>query len=433
MTDIERKLDELDSQLAKVGVSQVLESIQILQQQQQQQQHKQQQQLKEQQKQMLSQQKMFEELIAQNQPLFQQQQQRNEAISVAPAKIHVSDATHSDVNDRHVHAEESQLIKSLGAQVQLLEEEIDSKNATIMRLKKELTLVRANKSTQRDLEIEGLRSKLGKNEDELRALQVKEGEWDIMATKRANEISELMLENYKLVQNVRNLNTEKSQLSHTIDNLERKFASETSEQREQVLQNPRAGKNEVPWKDHNNTSSRKEPPPPDVIFFHDSLGKSINKTISAREGITTKKVRTAKLHQVREEIEKLSTRHAPQLFAIHVGTNDLHTDSVDEVIDKYIEIVATIGKKFPDAKILISHIVIRSDNERLQLMLDLINASLSIEFAGKDHVKVCKHLDIGVEHLKKRDGVHLTDPGTSILSKDLRYAIAKCLRVRIVP
>ena len=65
---------------------------------------------------------------------------------------------------------------------------------------------------------------------------------------------------------------------------------------------------------------------------------------------------------------------------------------------------------------IISHLITRTDNESLQLMIDYINASLSIEFAEDANIKVCRHLNIGPEFLVKNDGVHLNNPGTSKLS-----------------
>ena len=343
-----------------------------------------------------------------------------------------SESDNPNTNDAERLDKENQVIVSLGSQVQLLEEEIDSKNEIIMGLKKEIKVL-DSKSSQHKPEMARLQTELDKKDDEIRVLQVKEGDWDIMASKRANEISELMLANFKLQQKVTTHAAEKEQLHQTINELERKLACSLVPEQSSTVIEPKGDLKDPAKSSNSNNIVKKDPPPrlPDVIFFHDSLGKPINKTISAREGLITKKIQTARLHKVQEEIDKMPASSAPRLFVIHVGTNDLHYDTVDDILDKYVKLVSSIHEKFPQAKVLVSHIVIRNDNESLHLMLDLINASLSIEFADNNQIKVCRHLNIGVEHLKKRDGVHLTDAGTVNLSKNLRYAVANCLNVKL--
>ena len=303
-----------------------------------------------------------------------------------------------------------------------------------MALRKELSEAN-NKPKMLEAELARLQGELRKKEGIIQELQVKEEEWDVMKSKQAEEVQGLILSNYNLSQNVRLLQREKDDLSRTVEDLELKVA------RQGLIPSLRSTESQTEDTPSSATSSSatkpavpKQPPrPTDVIFFHDSLGKSINKTICSREGLTTRKIRKARLHLVKQEIEDLPATSAPRLFVIHVGTNDLHTDTCDDVLDKYISLVAALRTKFPQSKVIISHLITRTDNESLQLMIDYINASLSIEFAEDANIKVCKHLNIGPEFLVKNDGVHLNNPGTSKLSTNLRYAIANSLKVKIVP
>ena len=95
----------------------------------------------------------------------------------------------------------------------------------------------------------------------------------------------------------------------------------------------------------------------------------------------------------------------------------------------YDSLLSLIHSKFPDTKVVLSDMVCRKDKE-FQIMIDYINASLSIEYDKSDYISMCKHPKLGLEYLWK-DGVHLEDSGTSILASDLRKSIAKCADVTI--
>ena len=98
------------------------------------------------------------------------------------------------------------------------------------------------------------------------------------------------------------------------------------------------------------------------------------------------------------------------------------------MIDDYIELLNEIRTRFPNSKVVVSSLVNRKDDEQLQNMIEYINACLTLEYERHSHIHVCKHPDIGLDSLWK-DGLHLTNFGTSKLASDLRAAIAGTLGV----
>ena len=148
--------------------------------------------------------------------------------------------------------------------------------------------------------------------------------------------------------------------------------------------------------------------------------------LAKREGLSTKKFPASRIYTALKHVKAL--KEAPRLFAIHVGTNDLATCSIQEILDGYDELTGEIRSRFPGSKIVLSCLVNRSDDEQLQNMIEYINACLTLEYENDPHIKVCKHPDIGLDSLWK-DGIHLINSGTSRLASDLRAAIAKTLGV----
>ena len=79
---------------------------------------------------------------------------------------------------------------------------------------------------------------------------------------------------------------------------------------------------------------------PDVLFLHDSLGDRINPTILKREGLHTAKKQTYTLEDSFRYVNNLKV--APRVMAIHVGTNNLPRQSIDEILDLYNNLLTLI-------------------------------------------------------------------------------------------
>ena len=244
--------------------------------------------------------------------------------------------------------------------------------------------------TQLDLkneEIQGLT-------DRVSSLEAEKAEWGLLMSKRSNEIQELKLDNFSLIQSLEQAVGVQSELRQTIASLE------------------------------------PAEPPKDVLFLHDSLGKPVNATLCQREGLSTEKALTYTLAEAKTCITRM--KKAPRLIVLHVGTNDLPTknrrDEIDGVLDKVDDLVATIKTKFPKTKILLSLLLPRLDCGWKKRFVQYVNSCLQIDFLDDPRVTLCEHPDVD-EELLAVDKLHLKPEGTAKLAMNLRRAIALALDV----
>ena len=165
---------------------------------------------------------------------------------------------------------------------------------------------------------------------------------------------------------------------------------------------------------------------PDVVFFHDSLGHAINEGIMSKQGLTTRKIVSYTLEDVEHNIRDL--RSQPKAIVIHSGTNDIKNGvSAEEIIDRYQHIVRDLKNKFRDTEVILSSIAPREDNDWGQRQVEYINAAVNRKLG--DNVTFVCNRDLWGRGVKKRDGVHLTEAGTSILASHIKAGITQVLEV----
>ena len=141
-----------------------------------------------------------------------------------------------------------------------------------------------------------------------------------------------------------------------------------------------------------------------------------------------KKRLTYTLDETKKEIETLQV--FPKAVIIHVGTNNLKMNTVEEVSNKISDVTDTILKKAPHTKVIISNIVSRDDNHKYQMMLDYVNACVNLKYSKTENVSISKNINIG-KNCRANDGTHLKPIGTSKLASNLKYSVMKALNIKI--
>ena len=82
--------------------------------------------------------------------------------------------------------------------------------------------------------------------------------------------------------------------------------------------------------------------------------------------------------------------------------------------------------------IVLSTIVAREDEKDLKEKINVINANMKYTFRDNERIFICDNANLNDEKFRWRDGIHLTQHGTSVLATNLKYKIAESLNVKVV-
>ena len=114
---------------------------------------------------------------------------------------------------------------------------------------------------------------------------------------------------------------------------------------------------------------------------------------------------------------------------ILVGTNDIKNNvDADKIISNYENFIKQTNKKLPGTKIVLSNILPREDNHSFQRNVEYVNAAINRKFANLDDLVLVRNNDIG-KKLKRGDGIHLLDPGTSKLASHIKDSVLAILKL----
>ena len=162
----------------------------------------------------------------------------------------------------------------------------------------------------------------------------------------------------------------------------------------------------------------------DIVLIHDSLGHTITEGIMSKEGLRTNKILGYTLEEAFDHVTHLESD--PQALVIHCGTNNIKNgDSVNVIVEKYAKLFREVERRLPNTAIVYSAIAPREDDERKQQIVERVNNAIRSEF-GRDIFYV-RNYDIWGDDLKKRDGVHLTKRGTSMLARNIKAGILQAV------
>ncbi len=226
---------------------------------------------------------------------------------------------------------------------------------------------------------------------------------------------------------------QQSEMHTKQNNLLTKFAANSGkEQKQQAAKNtsPNATAAKI-HKDDDQTESvprsnaNGDPKTADVIFLHDSLGKKINDTIFKKENLSTAKILTYHIGEVRKNLPKRST--PPRACIIHTLTNDITKGTDSHALTKELDsLVAHIKTVYPKTKIIISNIAPRDTHmDRVKYVNSYMNLYHNTGNVSTRSNSTIRYKD------RWEDGIHLEDSGTSILASNLKKATLKALGLQV--
>ena len=188
----------------------------------------------------------------------------------------------------------------------------------------------------------------------------------------------------------------------------------------------------------NNTSDN------DIVLVNSEKSNSSNKSISKKAKKIKKKtiviagdsmvngIEQSKLSQTRHiRVQPLSGAKTEDLEAnpvdllhkdfenilLHVETNNVVSDSPEDIFSKLISLVNTINSSLPKCNAIVSSLIRRTDKRKTNRVCEKVNTLLK---ASK--YRVLDNSNIKEKHLEKR-GIHLNAQGNEILACKLLIAV----------
>ena len=328
-----------------------------------------------------------------------------------------------------------EMVKSLQAHVLILEEEVEGKNKQIEELRVEVTATR--KETHQQLALlqsanSSLKAQSAAKDTKISDYMSMEDEWGLLMSKKSNALQVAEMEYIELKKQI---DSSSSSVNTTLlksvqqENIELK--QENHKLKSQLAATPlqQHGKNIFSTVDSNvTTKTAHVEPEPDVWFLHDSIGKRITPKILSKHQLTTKKELTYTQEEAIKALSRItSAPKAPKAVVLLTGTNNLKNTDADDILKTYDKIISSSASKMPDTKLIICNIVPREDNHEMQRHVEYVNAVLNRKFAARKNLSLVKTFDITGKRLKAKDGIHLTELGTSKLASRIKDAVVTAL------
>ena len=103
-------------------------------------------------------------------------------------------------------------------------------------------------------------------------------------------------------------------------------------------------------------------------------------------------------------------KRKPENIILHIGTNNCTSDEASAVTSKIINLVNYIASILPRCNVILSSIVVRTDNNKARITGEIVNSNLL-----KLGLKVILHKNVTESHLGRK-GLHLVPTGIGKLA-----------------
>ena len=164
---------------------------------------------------------------------------------------------------------------------------------------------------------------------------------------------------------------------------------------------------------------------PRIVILGDSMLKHLD-TKRMQNGlkkgkVTIKTFPGAGIEQMKHyAVPTLITK--PKTLIFHVGTNDLHNKTPEDLINAMNDLGETIHRQNNDLELIWSEIITRTDDPNLAEKVNVVNAELAKLCADKGWGLI-KHNNIKGSLLNS-SGLHLNKHGTTTLAKNIKQFLS---------
>ena len=115
---------------------------------------------------------------------------------------------------------------------------------------------------------------------------------------------------------------------------------------------------------------------------------------------------------------KPTLKRHPNEVIIHVGTNDIPTESPTEIIKSISALGEAIKSEHHNIALTFSEVVLRNDNQGFADKVNLVNNRLN-SLCTRKNWGLISHKNIKTIHLNG-SGLHLNRQGSAILAKNIK-------------
>ena len=165
----------------------------------------------------------------------------------------------------------------------------------------------------------------------------------------------------------------------------------------------------------------------DFLIVGDSNTYPIKEGIM-KHGMSAAKMTTYRIEQATEAIEKLNVKRIPEKLFFHLGTNHISSfenqeNDIEDIKQKFESLFKAIDKKFPDADVHLSEVLIRRE-QNVEKDVKTINAFLKDTCSRHKNYRLVKHsfsIDSPRYHL--RDKRHLSRSGFTRFLANIRWQV----------
>ena len=156
-----------------------------------------------------------------------------------------------------------------------------------------------------------------------------------------------------------------------------------------------------------------------ILIAGDSMFNNIDETrLSKIKNIKVNSFGGAKINNMYGHLVPL-LRKKPSDLILHIGTNDAVSKTSDQILDEILDLKKHVENVVPDINVIISKLIIRSDNPKANSISGNVNKKLV-----KLGINLLDHSNISLDDLGRK-GLHLNEKGTKRLALNIISFIRK--------
>ena len=163
-----------------------------------------------------------------------------------------------------------------------------------------------------------------------------------------------------------------------------------------------------------------------VLIVGDSMISNINEnTLSRRYQTKVRSFQRSTIKDLHDYIKPL-LKKKPDKIVLVIGTNDMVNEKLPDILKSLKSLVDQILEALPECDVVVSEVIVRSDNASLNGKITNFNKALKTM-----NVDILRQQNITKNHLGKR-GLHLNFSGNLQLARNLIEKNSPFLAIRII-